>query len=164
MLMLIDQLKSYLNKVAKNLSKNPLDRSWHYRQYQDLHKNTSLGKKIQNSEIFSESFCKSTLFLIYLSVSSQFLRTMLTHWLPTASILVAIGIMYRYQFKLNFVKNEKTYCCSFRLILESTLNFKHSGKNELHSLSISDIIESERRGYLSAWKVLFLKTLQHSTW
>ena len=155
MLILIDLLKSYLNKVAKNLSKNPLNRSWHYRQYQDLHKSSWEHKVYlkyleQNSEIFKGSFRKFTLFLIYLSVSSQFPRTMLTRWLLTTSILVVIGIIYLYQFKFNFVKNRKTYCCSFRLILESTLNFKHFGKNELHSLSISDIIESERRGYLTA--------------
>ena len=38
----------------------------------------------------------------------------------------------------------------FYCILESTLNFEHfERKNEPHSLSISETIDSKRRGYLN---------------
>ena len=61
-------------------------------------------------------------------------------------------------------KKPKTFCCNFIDFLESKLKFKHfEQKSEPHSLSISEIIDSERRGYLNAWKVLFLKTLRQST-
>ena len=43
--------------------------------------------------------------------------------------------------------------------LESTLNFKLFLKNEPHSSSISEVIDSERCADLNALKVLFLKTL-----
>ena len=43
---------------------------------------------------------------------------------------------------------------------ESTLSFEHfEKKNEPHSSSISEVIDSERRAYLNAGKVLFLKIL-----
>ena len=47
------------------------------------------------------------------------------------------------------LKKKKNWC-NFIAFLESTLNFEHFGKNEAHSLSISQIIDSEKRGYLSA--------------
>ena len=43
--------------------------------------------------------------------------------------------------------------------MESTVNFEHS-KNEPLSLSISEIIDSERRDHLNAKKVLFQKNLR----
>ena len=44
--------------------------------------------------------------------------------------------------------------------MESTLNFEHFEKKpEPHSLSISEVLDSERHAYLNALKVLFLKTL-----
>ena len=47
-------------------------------------------------------------------------------------------------------KKRKTLCCNFIAVLKSTLNFIHFEKNEAHSFSISEIIDSERRGYLNA--------------
>ena len=45
-------------------------------------------------------------------------------------------------------KKSKTFCCCFIAFLEPTLNFKHFEKKfEPHGLSISEIIDSERRGY-----------------
>ena len=47
-------------------------------------------------------------------------------------------------------KKFKLFCCNFIVVLESTLNFEHfEKKNESHSLSISEIINSERRSYLN---------------
>ena len=42
------------------------------------------------------------------------------------------------------------FCCCFITLLESTLNFEHSKKNEPPSLSISEVIDTERRAYLNA--------------
>ena len=47
-------------------------------------------------------------------------------------------------------KKPNTFCRFFIAFLESTCNFERFEKNELHSLSISEIINSERRGYLNA--------------
>ena len=44
-------------------------------------------------------------------------------------------------------KKRKTCCTHFIAFLESTLNFENSEKNESHSISISEIIDFERRGY-----------------
>ena len=44
----------------------------------------------------------------------------------------------------------KIFCCIFIPFLESTLNFKHSEKIEPPGLSISGVIDSERRTYLNA--------------
>ena len=41
-------------------------------------------------------------------------------------------------------------------ILESAQNFAHfEKKDQVHSLNISQVIESEKCGYLNAWKLLF---------
>ena len=42
-------------------------------------------------------------------------------------------------------KKPNTLCCFFIAFWISTLNFKHFGKNEPHSLSIPKIIDSARR-------------------
>ena len=74
----------------------------------------------------------------------------LTRWLPTASILLVIGWIYLYQFKCNYLKNQKYFAAilwgfwNLNLILNS---FKI---NEPYSLSISEISDSKRRGYLNA--------------
>ena len=47
-------------------------------------------------------------------------------------------------------KKPNTFCCFFVAFLESTCNFEHFEKNEPHSLSISETINSERRGDLNA--------------
>ena len=55
----------------------------------------------------------------------------------------------------------KILCSIFIAFLESTLSFNHfeKKKKELRSLSISEVIDSERRAYLNLYGVLFLKTL-----
>ena len=63
---------------------------------------------------------------------------------------------------LQISKELKTFCRIFIAFSASTLNFKHfekKKKNELNSLRISEIIDSERRDYLNAQRILFLKTL-----
>ena len=54
----------------------------------------------------------------------------------------------------------KILCSIFIAFLESTLSFNHFEKikKELRSLSISEVIDSERRAYLNLYGVLFLKT------
>ena len=54
----------------------------------------------------------------------------------------------------------KTFSQVSIAFLESTLNFKYFEKNEPHSASIFGVIDSKRRAYLNAKKVLFLKILQ----
>ena len=50
---------------------------------------------------------------------------------------------------------EKTFSGFFIAFLKSTWNGEHfQKKGEFSSLSISEIIESKRGGYLSAWKAL----------
>ena len=57
---------------------------------------------------------------------------------------------------LTILKNQKTFCYIFIAFLESSLNFEHfekknkNKKNGSHSLSISEITDFERRGYLYA--------------
>ena len=55
----------------------------------------------------------------------------------------------------------KILCSIFIAFLESTLSFNHfeKKKKKLRSLSISEVIDSERRAYLNLYGVLFLKTL-----
>ena len=51
--------------------------------------------------------------------------------------------------------NEKPFSQFFIAFLESTWNGEHfQKKGEFSSLSISEIIDSKRGGYLSAWKAL----------
>ena len=50
---------------------------------------------------------------------------------------------------------QKTFSWFFIAFLKSTWNLKHfQKKGESSSLSISEIIDSKRGGYLSAWKAL----------
>ena len=50
---------------------------------------------------------------------------------------------------------QKTFSRFFIAFLKSTLNGEHfQKKGESSSLSISEIIDSKRGGYLSAWKAL----------
>ena len=56
------------------------------------------------------------------------------------------------------------FCCNFVKFLNCTLNFeyfeeKKKKKNEPRRFSIFQIIHSEKRDYLSAWNVLFVKIL-----
>ena len=50
---------------------------------------------------------------------------------------------------------QKTFCGFFIAFLKSTWNGEHfQKKGESSSLSISEIIDARRGGYLSAWKAL----------
>ena len=50
---------------------------------------------------------------------------------------------------------QKSFSCFFVVFLKSTWNGEHfQKKGESSSLSISEIIDSKRGGYLSAWKAL----------
>ena len=50
---------------------------------------------------------------------------------------------------------QKTFSCFLIAFLKSTWNGEHfEKKGESSSLSISEIIDSKRGGYLSAWKAL----------
>ena len=52
---------------------------------------------------------------------------------------------------MQLFEKSKTFSCFLIVFLESTLNVEHFfKKNDLHSLSISEIIDSERSGYLNA--------------
>ena len=76
------------------------------------------------------------------------------------SVLVIMGRIYRYQFKYNNLKKQ-AFWCFFIAFSESTLNFEHFDKHfEPHSLSISEIIDFEKRDYRNAKKVLFRKTFR----
>ena len=64
---------------------------------------------------------------------------------------------------MQFSKKLNTFCCFFLAFVESTCNFEYFEENEPYSLNISEIIDSERRSYLNAKKVLFLKIIPQST-
>ena len=52
--------------------------------------------------------------------------------------------------QIQLSKKPKIFCSVFIAFLEVTLNFEHlERKNEPRRLSISEIIDSERRGYLN---------------
>ena len=53
--------------------------------------------------------------------------------------------------QMQLSKTPKRFCCNFIHFLESRLNFEHfRRKHGPNGLSISEIIDSERRGYLHA--------------
>ena len=61
-------------------------------------------------------------------------------------------------------ENPKTFSSFFITVLKSKLNSEYFGKNDKsHSLSISEIIDSERGGYLNVSEVLFDATVRQST-
>ena len=61
-------------------------------------------------------------------------------------------------------KNPKTIYFISIEFSKSSLNFEHFDQNHLpHSLYISEVIDSEKRGYLNASDVPFLKPLPQST-
>ena len=51
---------------------------------------------------------------------------------------------------MQLYEKPKIFCCIFIAFFEFTLNFEHFLKNELPSLSISEVIDFERRAYLNA--------------
>ena len=59
---------------------------------------------------------------------------------------------------------QKTFSWFFTAFLKSTWNGEHfQKKRESASLSISEIIDSKRGGYLSAWKALLQNSFRLST-
>ena len=57
--------------------------------------------------------------------------------------------------QMQLSKKAKIFCCIFISFLKSTLNFEHFEKKKKKkkgpsSLSISEVIDSERRAYLNA--------------
>ena len=55
-------------------------------------------------------------------------------------------------------KKSETFCCLFISFLKSKLTFQNLEKNEPHSLSISEIIDSKIPGYLNPQEFLFVKS------
>ena len=56
---------------------------------------------------------------------------------------------------------QKRFCQFFIAFLKSTWNGEHfQKKGESSSLSISEIIDSKRAGYLSAWKALLQNSIR----
>ena len=51
---------------------------------------------------------------------------------------------------MQLFEKPKAFCCIFIAFLESTLNFEHFDKRKRPSVSISEVIDSERRAYLNA--------------
>ena len=59
------------------------------------------------------------------------------------------------QVQMPLFLKQKTFCGFFIAFMKFTSNGKHfQKKGESSSLSISEIIDSKRGGYLSAWKAL----------
>ena len=83
----------------------------------------------------------------------------LTRSIRMAYIFLMIGRIYGFHLKYIYLKNQRHFTgfCSIFAVCIKFGTFRK--KNDPHSLSISEIINSERRGYLNALKVLFLKTL-----
>ena len=63
-----------------------------------------------------------------------------------ASILVKMGRIYRNQFKCDYLNNYKHFLKTWLRLFD--LHFEN--KKEPHSLSISQITESKKRGYLKS--------------
>ena len=65
------------------------------------------------------------------------------------------------QFQTPLSLKQKTLYGFFIAFLESTWNGEHiQKKGESFSLSISEIIDSKRGGYLNAWKALLQKSFR----
>ena len=74
----------------------------------------------------------------------------LTRWLRMPSIFLIIGRIYRYPFNCNYQTN-KDILLHFYCVIEIYIKFgTFWKKKEPHSLSIPEIVDSERRGYLNA--------------
>ena len=66
------------------------------------------------------------------------------------SILAAICRISRNNFKHHYLNKKKTFSGFFIAFLECTWNVEHfEKKDEYRSLIISNVIESERGGYLN---------------
>ena len=71
--------------------------------------------------------------------------------------------MSHYREKGLLFKKSKHIFILFIAFSTFVLNFEYFFLNEGHSLRISKLIDSKRRGYLNAQKVLFLKMLPQLT-
>ena len=107
-----------------------------------------------NESIFVLPFIHSELNWVrknYFQSDLRFWDCLITRWLETTSIIVVIEKIYHYQFKSNCVKNHRLLAIHFFASLVSTWNFKCSErKNESHTSSISEVIDSEVYAYLNA--------------
>ena len=68
---------------------------------------------------------------------------------------------FRQQFQTPLCHKQKTFSRLFIAFLKCAWNLKHfQKKDEYPSLIISEIIDAERRGYLTVWKVLLQNTIR----
>ena len=59
----------------------------------------------------------------------KFYDCLITRWMEIASILLVIERIYRYQFKSNYLKNERVFAWIFSAFLVARWNFEWSEKN-----------------------------------
>ena len=72
---------------------------------------------------------------------------------------------FRQQIQTPLSPKVKIVSQIFFAFLKSTENFAYfQEKDQLHSLNILEVIDSERCGYLNARKLLFQNTVRESTW
>ena len=89
---------------------------------------------------------------------------LITLWLPTTSIVVVRGRIYRYKYTSIYPEKLNLSSDFLFILLESILNFQWSEKNQSDGSSISEVIDSERCAYLNAKQTLCLKTFWQWTW
>ena len=67
---------------------------------------------------------------------------------------------FQQQFQTPLSRKQNTFSGFFIAFLKCTWNLDHFiKKDEYPSLIISEIIDTERRGYLNVWKVLLQNTI-----
>ena len=77
------------------------------------------------------------------------------------SIPAAICRIYSNSFKRHYVTNKRLFLYFFIAFLKCVCNLEHFlKKDEYPSLIISEMIDAERRGYLTVWKVLLQHTIR----
>ena len=65
------------------------------------------------------------------------------------------------QFQTPLSQKQKNFSTFFIAFLKCAWNLEHfQKKDEYPSLIISEIIDTERRGYLTVWKVLLQNTIR----
>ena len=68
---------------------------------------------------------------------------------------------FRQQFQTRLSHKQKTFSGFFIAFRKSALSLQHFWKkDEYPSLIISEIIDPEKRGYLTVWKVLLQNTIR----
>ena len=93
-------------------------------------------------------------------VRCEILRQLSTDWLPMRSILAIEGRISCNQFKYYYLTHQKLFSQFHRTSEMCMKIWRFWGKNEAYNVSICEIIDSEKRGYLNVKKVLFQNTLQ----